>query len=106
MHYFDLVVEPLRDPRGKLIGVLCSAVDITSSKETIANLQRALEEVQMLKGLLSICASCKKIRDERGTWQIMEKYIQEHSEAKFSHGICPDCMRKLYPEYIRDQQTG
>jgi PAS domain S-box-containing protein len=99
MHYFDLVVEPLRDPRGKLIGVLCSAIDITALKETIASLQRALDEVQMLKGLLPICASCKKIRDERGTWQIMEKYIQGHSEAKFSHGICPECMRKLYPDY-------
>jgi PAS domain S-box-containing protein len=99
MHYFDLVVEPLRDPRGKLIGLLCSAIDITSLKETIANLQQALDDVQMLKGLLPICASCKKIRDDRGTWQIMEKYIQDHSEAKFSHGICPECMRKLYPEY-------
>jgi PAS domain S-box-containing protein len=99
MYYFGLVVEPLRSPRGKLSGVLCSAIDITSLKATIANLQRALDEVHMLKGLLPICASCKNIRDERGTWQIMEKYIQEHSEAKFSHGICPECMRKLYPDY-------
>jgi PAS domain S-box-containing protein len=99
MHYFDLLVGPLRDPSGKLIGVLCSAIDITSLKETIANLQQALDEVQMLKGLLPICASCKRIRDEGGTWQIMEKYIQEHSEAEFSHGICPECMRKLYADY-------
>jgi hypothetical protein len=99
IHYFDHLVEPLRDPGGKLIGILCSAIDITSLKETITSLQQALDEVQMLKGLLPICASCKKLKDERGTWQIMEKYIQEHSEAKFSHGICPECIRKLYPDY-------
>jgi PAS domain S-box-containing protein len=99
--YFDIAVEPLRDPDEQVIGVLCSAVDITSLKETIVKLQRALDEVQALKGLVPICASCKKIRDERGTWEILEAYIQAHSGAKFSHGICPECMRKLYPEYLQ-----
>ena len=97
--YFDLVVKPLRDPRGKLVGLLCSAIDITSLKETIARLQQALDEVQLLKGLLPICASCKRIKDEHETWQVLEAYLQDHTEAKFTHGICPDCMRKLYPEY-------
>ena len=98
-HYLDLVLEPLRDDRGTLLGLLCSGVDVTPLKETIANLQQALDEVQMLRGLLPICASCKKIKDELGAWQLLETYIQNHSEAKFSHSLCPDCLRKLYPEY-------
>lgn len=97
--YFHLTVEPLRDPRGKLVGLLCSAIDITSMKETILKLQQSLDEVQVLKGLLPICASCKRIKDEHETWQILEVYIQAHSGANFTHGICPDCMRKFYPEY-------
>jgi sigma-B regulation protein RsbU (phosphoserine phosphatase) len=101
MHYFDLVVQPLSDSRGKLLGLLCSAIDTTSLKQTIVRLQQALNEVQLLKGLLPICASCKKIQDKRGIWQQLEGYIQDHSEAKFTHGLCPDCLRKLYPEYYR-----
>jgi PAS domain S-box-containing protein len=100
-HYFDLVVEPLRD-RGKLLGLLCSAIDTTFMKETILRLQEALNQVQVLSGLLPICASCKKIKDERARWQPFEGYIQARSEAKFTHGLCPDCMRELYPEYYRD----
>lgn len=59
----------------------------------------ALMEVKTLSGLLPICASCKKIRDDRGYWNQIEKYVQEHSDATFSHGICPDCAKKLYPEF-------
>jgi len=98
-HHFDLVVEPLRDLKGQVVGVLGSAVDTTSLKETIAKLRQALNEAQVLKGLVPICASCKRIRNERGTWEVLEACIQAHSEAKFSHGICPECMRKLYPEH-------
>jgi hypothetical protein len=97
-HYFDLVVEPLLDPSRKLLGLLCSAIETTFLKETIIRLQNALNEVQVLKGLLPICANCKRIRDQRGTWQVLESFLQAHSEAKFSHGICPDCLRILYPE--------
>ncbi|MCH7619764.1 MAG: hypothetical protein IH880_08370, partial [Candidatus Marinimicrobia bacterium] len=59
------------------------------------------EEVKILSGLLPICASCKKIRDDEGLWNQVEEYIHEHSEAQFSHGLCPDCMKKLYPEYVK-----
>lgn len=97
--YYDLMVEPLRDSRRKLLGVLSSVIDITSMKETIASLQEALKEVQLLSGLLPICAWCKKIKDEHEVWQPLESYISAHSEAKFSHGLCPGCMRKLYPKY-------
>lgn len=64
----------------------------------IAELEQALLEVKKLSGLLRICASCKKIRDEDGSWQQIEQYINTHSEADFSHGICPECVHALYPE--------
>jgi PAS domain S-box-containing protein len=99
IHYFDLIVEPLRDAGGTLLGLICSATDITSSKNLIAKLQEALDQINVLSGLLSICASCKRIKDEHQTWQPLESYIQAHSEAKFSHGVCPDCLRKLYSDY-------
>jgi DNA-binding response OmpR family regulator len=61
-------------------------------------LQKALAQVKTLSGLLPICANCKKIRDDDGYWQQVEVYLHQHSNAEFSHSICPDCMRKLYPE--------
>jgi len=59
--------------------------------------EKALLEVKVLSGLLPICASCKSIRDDKGTWNQMESYIKEHSEAEFSHGVCPDCAKKFFP---------
>lgn len=62
-------------------------------------LQQALDEIKTLSGLLPICSHCKNIRDDQGYWQQIEQFIGEHSEAKFSHGICPDCITKHYPKY-------
>jgi PleD family two-component response regulator len=70
-----------------------------SLQEQNRQLQEALANVKTLKGLLPICSSCKKIRDDEGYWQQVEVYVRDHSEAEFSHGICPDCIKKLYPEY-------
>jgi|GEM_PF-1035190 len=64
----------------------------------IQELRKTLSEVKTLWGLIPICAHCKSIRDDKGYWNRLEAYIQQHSEAKFSHGICPDCVRKLYPD--------
>ncbi|MGD0283619.1 MAG: CHASE sensor domain-containing protein [Dissulfurispiraceae bacterium] len=68
----------------------------------IVELQEALAEVKQLSGLLPICSSCKKIRDDKGYWTQIESYISEHSEALFTHAICPECGKKLYPEYYDD----
>jgi hypothetical protein len=57
-------------------------------------------QIKRLEGLLPICAACKQIRNERGEWELMEKYITAHSEAQFSHSVCPECARKLYPQYL------
>ncbi|NQT70581.1 MAG: hypothetical protein HQ552_13520 [Desulfobacteraceae bacterium] len=61
------------------------------------NLQKALAEIKTLRGILPICSHCKKIRDDRGYWNILEKYIQKYSDAKFSHSICPECVKEHYP---------
>ena len=61
-----------------------------------------VEENKELKGFLPICAHCKKIRDDAGYWHQVEEYIRDHSEARFSHGICPDCAREFYPEYFKE----
>jgi sigma-B regulation protein RsbU (phosphoserine phosphatase) len=65
-------------------------------------LQKALSEVKVLKGLVPICASCKKIRNDQGFWQQLEEYIQQHSEAEFSHGLCAPCIKKLYPGVYKE----
>jgi hypothetical protein len=64
----------------------------------IAELQEALANVKTLRGLIPICSSCKKVRDDQGYWTQLETYLKQHSDAEFSHGLCLDCMRKLYPE--------
>lgn len=87
--------------------ILSSIVDITERKQVeedrnrlISELQGALSQIKTLSGLLPICASCKKIRNDKGYWQQIELYIQEHSDAAFTHGICPACARALYPELV------
>jgi len=67
--------------------------------ERVHELEEALAQIKTLRGLLPICANCKKVRDDQGYWQDVELYIQNHAEVDISHGICPDCFRELYPEY-------
>jgi YesN/AraC family two-component response regulator len=69
----------------------------------IQDLQKSLANVKSLSGLLPICAGCKKIRDDKGYWSQVETYVQKHSEATFTHGLCPDCIKKYYPE---QEQAG
>lgn len=71
--------------------------------ELIGRLQDALQQVKTLSGLLPICSSCKKIRNDQGYWQQLEGYIREHTEAEFSHSICPECMEKLYGDYLKNK---
>jgi PAS domain S-box-containing protein len=83
--------------------------DITERKQNeaerdklIQDLLEALANVKSLSGLLPICASCKKIRDDKGYWSKVESYIQSHSDATFTHGLCPDCIKKYYAEMDKD----
>jgi PAS domain S-box-containing protein len=95
----------IRDNEGHVLFYEGSFQDITERKrieeereKLIRELQEALAKVKKLSGFLPICASCKKIRDDKGYWNQIEEYIRDHSEAEFSHGICPECMKKLYPD--------
>ena len=79
--------------------------DITKRKQAemekeklIFELKEAMSKIKMLSGLLPICASCKKIRDKKGNWHQLEIYIRDHSKAEFTHGICPKCAARLYPD--------
>jgi len=106
----SLTLSPIRDSAGKVIGVSAIERDITALKreeeerlKLIDELTMALASIRTLRGLLPICASCKKIRDDRGYWQKVESYISQHSEAEFTHGICPDCLTRLYPEYALER---
>jgi PAS domain S-box-containing protein len=101
-HYFDLTVEPLRDDQGAVVGITCAATDVTPLKQAMADrerlirdLQEALDRVKLLSGLLPICAGCKMIRDDQGIWQSLEFYIAAHSEAEFTHGMCPQCSQEF-----------
>jgi PAS domain S-box-containing protein len=97
--------QPVHSPDGKFVGRRASNRDISVRKKLeqeretlIEELKMALSEVKKLSGLLPICASCKKIRDDKGYWNQIETYISARSEAQFSHGLCPECTHKLYPE--------
>ena len=98
----------LTGPDGEITAILSSGTDITSLKKAeqereklIRDLQGALAEVKKLGSLLPICASCKKIRDDKGYWHQVEEYITKHSDTKFSHGICPECSKVYYAELAR-----
>jgi PAS domain S-box-containing protein len=93
----SLTISPIRDDDGTIIGASKIARDLTDRRRLeaqatlVAQLQAALAEVKTLRGLVPICAWCKKIRDDDGYWQQLESYLRDHTEATFSHGICPQC---------------
>lgn len=88
----DAILATFRDPTER--------IRVEKERENlIKELQTALAKIKTLKGLLPICASCKKIRDDDGYWQQVEAYISDHSEAKFTHGICPECQKKFFSDY-------
>ncbi len=72
-------------------------------RANVTELRQALDQIKTLRGIVPICANCKRIRDDQGYWNQVEAYIREHTEAQFSHGICPDCIKILYPDYGKDR---
>lgn len=101
-----LAVSGICDGKGAIIGASTISYDVTQRKrmeaertQLIAHLNHTLANVKTLSGLLPICASCKKIRDDHGYWQKLEIFVRDHSNADFSHSICPECMDRLYPDY-------
>lgn len=109
--WVEVKMKFLRDPEGVAVGILGVSRDITERKsagrereELILKLQEALKKVETLSGMLPLCSSCKKIRNDKGSWQHLELYIEDHSNAEFSHGVCPECARELYPDCFNDEQ--
>jgi PAS domain S-box-containing protein len=96
---------PIRDENCKVTAGIDVFMDVTDEKKIEAALQSALEEIRTLRGIIPICANCKKIRDDRGFWNHVEAYISDRTEAKFSHGICPDCVKILYPDLDLDDES-
>ncbi len=106
-----LAMSPIKGADGRLMGASSIAYDITERKrieadrtKMIEQLNETLSKVRTLSGLLPICANCKKIRDDKGYWQKLETFVHEHSNAEFSHSICPDCMEKLYPDFTKPKE--
>ncbi len=104
----SVMITPLRDGE-RLLGYLVQVQDVTEPKRAeeererlLKEVQEALAQVQALAGLLPICVSCKKIRDDKGYWTQVENYISSHTSATFTHGFCPECMKKNFPEVADD----
>jgi two-component system sensor histidine kinase VicK len=107
----SMTLSPIKNAVGVVIGISAIERDITARKheeaerlKLISELTDALGKIRTLKGLLPICSSCKKIRNDKGYWQKVESFISEHTEAEFTHGICPECVRQVYPEYTAAQR--
>lgn len=101
--------KAIRDENDNAIRLIGTDTDITDRKKAEEKiekfnkeLQDALNHVKLLSGLLPICSACKKIRDDKGYWNQIEIYIREHSEAEFTHSLCPHCKDKLYPDLGKD----
>jgi len=108
----SLSISPIRDQAERVVGVSTIARDISERKRTeaererlLGELQAALAQVKALRGLLPICANCKMIRDDKGRWNQIEIYIRDHSEATFTHGLCPECSRRLYPQLFAELKS-
>ena len=112
-HYVWLATQGriMVDDHGEIVGAVFGSRDVTKQKEIerereslIQELQKALAEVKTLSGFLPICSHCKKIRDDQGYWQQLETYISQRSEAQFSHSLCPECLKELYPEFYHSDE--
>jgi PAS domain S-box-containing protein len=108
-----LTLSPIKDAAGKVVGVSAIEHDISATKREdeqrlrlIQELTDALARIKTLRGLLPICASCKKIRDDQGYWQKVESYLAEHTNAEFTHGLCPECLGELYPAQPREKHPS
>jgi PAS domain S-box-containing protein len=111
-HEYVVHALPVRDEGDAILGGMAMTQDITELKHSaeererlITELQEAVSSIRRLHGLIPICASCKKIRNDQGYWQQVEDYVREHSDAVFSHGLCGECVTRLYPEFADDSAS-
>ena len=102
--YYHTTVQPVVDGGGAVISAMCSSKDVTDRRraeaeltERLGELEAALAHVTRLQGIIPICAHCHSVRRDPENWQQLEAYVSEHSEARFSHGICPACLERHFP---------
>jgi PAS domain S-box-containing protein len=102
---------PIKDEQGHIAGAVLTFQDYTQRRQVeeerealIHRLQEAISAIKTLRGIIPICSSCKKIRDEVGEWQQVEVYIRDRTEAEFTHSLCPDCARELFPDIDDDDE--
>ena len=113
LKYVEITSSSLRDDDGNIIAGVEIVRDVTERRQMevereklISELQEALNKIRTLDGLIPICAGCKKVRDDKGYWKKVEKYIEEHSDASFTHGICPKCLQKTDPETYEEYEEA
>ncbi len=113
LYWERAAISGFRNEAGEITHYIAIKENVTEEKrlqaerdKLIQELQKALQEVKTLSGLLPICASCKSIRNDQGYWNKIEIYIEDHSKATFSHGICPECAQKLYPDLMAEINSG
>ncbi|MFB5762835.1 PAS domain-containing protein [Paenibacillus medicaginis] len=98
--WYLLQAAPVAQPENQEIeGIVISSTDITPLKLQETRLVQAIAQIRTIHGMLPICAVCKDIKNKDNEWQPVESYLEKHTHAEFTHDICPECIRKLYPEY-------
>jgi PAS domain-containing protein len=110
-HLFDARLTDFHSPQGRHAGRMLVLRDVTQDRRLeqerenlLASLRSTLADARTLSGLLPICPRCKKIRDDQGYWHAVEVYVRAHTDANFTHGICPECAEKLYARYLGDEE--
>nr|MBI3611659.1 hypothetical protein [Nitrospirota bacterium] len=107
--FYGVFAETIRKERKQKSGLIDYIAALKQAEEErerlIRELQDALANIKTLKGLLPICCSCKQIRDDKGYWNQIDTYIRDHTDAEFTHGICPACAQKLYPDFVSGDGT-
>lgn len=109
--FIEIMASPFCERDGAFQGIIETCRDVTERKaleeereRLIAELREALEKIKTLRGLIPVCAWCRKVRDDRGFWEDIENYIRKHSDADFTHGICPECVRKIEEGEIEEEE--
>lgn len=100
----EVVASPIFNDEGEIDFVVEELRDVTELIHIKEISEHLRSEIKNLRGIIPICASCKRIRDDKGYWQQVEAYVRDHSEAEFSHGICPECVKRLYGDLLEEKK--
>jgi sigma-B regulation protein RsbU (phosphoserine phosphatase) len=104
----DYIIKPFnKDELRARVEVGCRFIELENAlADQVEELQKALDHIQTLQGIIPICSHCHKIRNDQESWERIENYIEHHSTARFSHSVCPECLDKYYPEDPAEEPAG